>query len=64
MIGILAEGSDGELPAAREMPSYVGAAGQGAQRHPLTVQAADRIRTIWWTGQFEFAKTTSASAPE
>jgi hypothetical protein len=45
MIAILAEGSDRQLQAAREMSDYV-APRPGFTAHPLTVQAADHIADL------------------
>lgn len=61
MIGILAEGSDGQLQAAREMPGYV-APRPGFTAHPLTVQAADHIADL--VDRAVHLRAASASAPE
>lgn len=45
MIAVLAEGSDRQLEAAREMADYISPR-PGFTQHPLTVQAADHMTDI------------------
>lgn len=60
VIGILAEGSERQLQAAREMPGYV-TPRAGFTAHPLTVQAADHIADL--VDRATHLRAASASAP-